>query len=53
MVCYNVQNCLKAALLFTVALVATYGLSPVQSPMQNSSDTISARSLAATTVMLS
>ena len=46
MVCYNVNNCLKAALVFTVALVATYGLGAVQSPTQNQSDSYSAKSVA-------
>ena len=46
MVCYNVQNCLKAALVFTVALVATYGLNPVASAGQHRSDSLSARSSA-------
>ena len=46
MVCYNVENCLKAALLFTAALVATYGLKQVASSTQNASDSLSAQSSA-------
>ena len=45
MVC-SVQNCLKAALVFTCALVVTYGLNPVASSTQNASDSLSAKSSA-------
>ena len=48
MVC-NPKNCLKAALLFTIGLVAVYGLNAVQSPTQAKSDSLSAKSLAGST----
>ena len=46
MVCYNVENCLKAALLFTAALVATYGLNPVATSTQSMSDSLGSQSSA-------
>ena len=45
MVC-SVENCLKAALVFTAALVATYGLNQVATPTQSQSDSLGSKSSA-------
>ena len=42
----NVNNALKAALVFTLALVGLYGTSQVASGVQNESDSLSAKSSA-------
>ena len=42
----NVANTLKAALLFTLALVGIYGTSQIASGVQNESDSLAAKSSA-------
>ena len=45
---FNIQNALKAALLFTFSLVGVYGLSSVATETQMQSDSLSAKSAAGT-----
>mgnify|MGYP004296018757 CR=1 FL=1 len=44
----NIQNALKAALLFTLSLVGVYGLNSVATETQMQSDSLSAKSAAGT-----
>ena len=45
---FNIQNALKAALLFTLSLVGVYGLNSVANETQMQSDSLSAKSAAGT-----
>ena len=41
----NLTNTLKSVLLFTIALVGTYGLQPVATSSQNQTDSLTAKSV--------